>query len=128
MLSSAGRACSGLLVDQVQGDTRLHVDQRDVVRQHVVQLLRKEQPLVADATSLVVLCSTLPFGELSAANPHQFGDCQQHRQPAGDEREVGDALVVGGRRIDQAGNHVAHESEPSEHCRRLAVPLLDRSK
>ena len=52
MLVSAGSRLLGLLVDQVQGDAGLHVDQRDVVGEHVVQLLGQQQPLLADAALL----------------------------------------------------------------------------
>ena len=37
----------GLLVQQVQGDAGLHVDERDVVGEHVVQLAGDAQPLLA---------------------------------------------------------------------------------
>ena len=46
-----GAGLLGPLVQQVQRHPRLHVDERDVVGQHVVQLPGDEQALLARATT-----------------------------------------------------------------------------
>ena len=49
----------GLLVEQVEGDAGLHVDQRDVVGEHVVQLLGQREALLVTAPLLLLDCRPL---------------------------------------------------------------------
>ena len=53
--ASAARACSGCSSMQVQPDAGLHVDQRQVVAEHVVQFLGDPQPLLAGLAALLLL-------------------------------------------------------------------------
>ena len=78
----------GLLVEQVQGHAGLHVDQRDVVGQHVVQLLGQPQPLLAEPAPLLVLGGLGQLGRPLPADADQLRDGQHDDQPPGDQRQV----------------------------------------
>ena len=55
----------GLPVQQRSGDAGLHVDHRDVVRQHVMQFPGDAQPFVADPAARLLLPGLLgAFGPL----------------------------------------------------------------
>ena len=62
----------GMLVEEVQRDARLHVDEGDVVREHVVQLLRELQPLLARLALARFLGEALLLGALLASHPHHL--------------------------------------------------------
>ena len=79
----------GLVVDQVQGHAGLHVDQRDVVGEHVVQLLGELQPLLARAALALLLLGARPFASTaSRRDADQLGDGEHDEQPTGDERQL----------------------------------------
>ena len=67
----------GLLVHQMQGDAGLDVDQRDVVRQHVVELLGDAQPLLVGLAAGLELASALDLREALPAIAHPFGAGQR---------------------------------------------------
>ena len=62
----------GLLVHQVQGDAGLDVDQRDVVRQHIVELLGDAQPLLVGLTAGLELARLPGLCEALSAAAHRF--------------------------------------------------------
>ncbi len=61
-----------MLVEEVQRDARLHVDEGDVVREHVVQLLRELQPLLARLALARFMGEALLLGALLASHPHHL--------------------------------------------------------
>ena len=76
----------GPVVEQVQGRARLHVDQRDVVRQHVVEVARDREALLAAAASDVRLARPLGLGLVRAPDADGLGRRDEHEHP-GRERE-----------------------------------------
>ena len=113
----------GLLVEEVQGDAGLHVDERDVVGEHVVQLLRELQALLARLALARFLGEALLLGALLASHPHHLGDGEHEQQPSGDEREVQPPDAVRGAGID----HLCDEERDVPHARedpRLAPTQL----
>ncbi len=67
--ASAGRADLGLVLQQVEGDAGLHADQRQVVGEHVVQLLGHAQPLVAGLAPPLLLGRPGPRPPPAPADP-----------------------------------------------------------
>ena len=92
---------------QVQGDAGLHVDQRDVVGQHVVQLLGQHQPLLADASTLLVLGHPLPLGGLRPADADELGDRQQHASHPATSAKCTNPTVVAAVGSTSAGDDEA---------------------
>ena len=118
-----GSRLLGMLVEEVQGDAGLDVDQRDVVGEHVVQLLRETQPLLARRPLPCFTGQALLLGPLLLAHPHDLGHGEHEQKPSGDEHEVEPAQAVGGTRVDRLRDEKRHVPEAREHPRRLSSQL-----
>ena len=78
-----GPSLLGSLVEQVQRHPGLHVDQRDVVGQHVVQVTGDPQPLLLGAPQSLLFAAATHGGDPLAARAHRLAGEQQHQQPRG---------------------------------------------
>ena len=102
MLLNAPARLGGILVDQVQADAGLHVHERDVVREYVVQFLGQFEPLLAGASLRLFGPRSLDIGELRSADPDEFGDGEDHAKPPSHKCDVQDARTRG-TRVDIRG-------------------------
>lgn len=128
-LLDRGQRGAGLLrmvVQQVQRGGRLHVDQRDVVGQHVVQLLGHGQPFLAGLPSGLLAFHPPALGQALAAHPVPLGDGQREQQVRRDRGVVEEPRPV----RDEPGRVDDHEQEerPRRRPRRPAVPVPHRAE
>jgi hypothetical protein len=86
-----GAGLLGPLVQQVQRHPRLHVDERDVVGQHVVQLPGDEQALLARATKGLFPRHMGPLGTPLEADTRDLAGGADQRQPDEVRRRAGEA-------------------------------------
>jgi hypothetical protein len=85
----------GLAVHQVQRGVGLDVDDRDVVRYHVVQVPRHPHPLLAGPSAKLLLTAPLQRGGPLAPDADQLGGAQQEHQPGRQpERERGGGVAA----------------------------------
>jgi hypothetical protein len=87
---SAVRACSGLLVHEVERYAGLHIDERDVVGEHVVQLACDPHPLFARTASGLLLSRSCGFSGARSAHTSDFADGQQDEQPRQEAERPGE--------------------------------------
>ncbi len=82
-LDRAERALGQLrsLVDQVERGPGLHVDQRQVVRDHVVELARDAQLLVAGAQPFLLFPGAPALDGALAPDAHDLRGGREHEQP-----------------------------------------------
>ena len=123
-----GAGLVGMLVDEVQSDTRLDVDERDVVGQHVMELLGEAQPLLAGPALLLLVFGALTLGQLVAADPGHLGDSQDQCQPSCDQRQMRGAGAAIGSGVDEARHDVPAVAGGRQRPRPAAVPCLDAVK
>jgi len=116
----------GLAVHQMQPDPGLDVDQRDVVRDDVVQLAGDPQPLVGRVAQQLLLAGTAGLHDALAPGTDAFADREQHEQPGGqadDRRRAGRRLPDHGaadpqrRHVAQAQHHDGQRPVPGHHGR-----------
>jgi hypothetical protein len=86
-----GARLLGPLVQQVQRHPRLHVDERDVVGQHVVQLPGDEQALLARATKGLLPRHVGPLGTPLEAAARDLAGGADQRQPGEVRGRAGEA-------------------------------------
>ena len=113
---------AGLLVHQLQGDAGLDVDQRNVVRQHVVQLAGDAQPLLVGLAAGLELARPLGLREalLAAADPLDAG--QRHEQPGGDrERRQHLRPTLGPPECPSAHGSARNTSQPTPSAARAST-------
>jgi hypothetical protein len=75
-------------VDHVPGDAGLHIHQRDVVREDVMQLARDPEPLVARPAARLLLLYAGPLRRTFAVRSHDLGTDEDHQQSRADGDEV----------------------------------------
>ena len=73
----------GLAVDEVQGDAGLHVDQRHVVRDDVVQLAGDPQPLLVGLTPTFLVLACRAAASAPGGSGH-LSDREDHQPPRED--------------------------------------------
>jgi hypothetical protein len=117
-----GPGLVGLLVEQMQRDARLHVDQRDVVREHVVQLLREREALLA-------LRPLALLGEPLAPSPHDLRDGEDADEPPDDQREVTERRQAPvAVRVERVGRDEPEERQRRQRPRLAPATGLDRDE
>src|SRR5918994_360176 len=97
------------LLEQVEGHAGLHVDERDVVRQHVVELLGDEQALLAGPAARLLGLHVRQLGAPLAAGADYLGPGGQHQEPRGQPQclaQVGPG-VVGDQGLHPPEGHIA---------------------
>ncbi|GAB3887429.1 hypothetical protein GCM10027612_26260 [Microbispora bryophytorum subsp. camponoti] len=104
----------------MQGGGRLNVDQRDVVGEHVVQLLGHGEPFLARLPPGLLPRHPIAFGEALAAHPLELRDGEREQQVGCDRGVVEEARPMG----DEPGGVGDHEQEerPRRQPRRATVP------
>jgi hypothetical protein len=122
-----GAGLLGPLVQQVQRHPRLHVDERDVVGQHVMQLPRDQQALLAGATSGLLPRRLGPLGTPLEAAARDLAGGADQRQPGEVRGLAGEAaglLHLVGEHERQPGEgrvgerqHAPCERAPAHHDR-----------
>ena len=120
-----GAGLPGPLVQQVQGHPRLHVDERDLVGQHIVQLPGDEQALLAGATAVLLPRHLGPLGAPLEADTGDLAGRAGQRQPGEVGGRLGGAagplhlVGVQGRQPDEGGEgdhqHGPREGAPAHH-------------
>ena len=113
-----------LVVDEVQGHRRLDVDQRDVVGQHVVEVLGDREPPGLESRRLGLLGLTLASRGLVTSDADEFGCREDDAHPSGDEeqRAVPDPVR---ERIDEGGDDVPDVPDHGDRGDVTSPPGLD---
>ena len=112
-----------VVVHEVERHSRLHVDQRDVVAEHVVQLLRDPQPFLHALAALGLLPGRTRLGEPLATGPESL-----RRRAHGDEpgERRGRRPPRRARIADEADDDRAGVDGPDHRVGGDTVPGADR--
>jgi hypothetical protein len=114
-------------VDEVEGHAGLHVDERDVVGQDVVQLLGHAEALLALASPLLLGPVAGGVRDPFALYAYEVGDDEDHEQPRRHAQRR--AELRGLLSAEQAVEHeVAGIADSGADPRRRAVAIADRAE
>ena len=116
-----------LAVHQVQRGVGLDVDDRDVVRHHVVQVPRDPHPFLAGPAAQLLLTALLERSRPLAPGPDDLGDGQQEQQQDRQPHREPGAGVAGA--ADQPGRPYRCDVADDQGCdRRRPLPGLHRGE
>ena len=106
-------------LEQVEGDPGLHVDHRDVVGQHIVQLARDRQALLARVPALFFLLHPGRRRDALSADADDLcspGDDEQPRYEPENLPDRGCRLVAHDRREHDGGHKANREDDPRSYA------------